>query len=94
MFGMKDGSSGKTGGLGRRGIVEMLSSLKNLRSRSIVVMLSRSKKIASLGGAGRFGICGRVILIGLKLKFGRVIPNHKLMCETSMRRFGILKFGI
>jgi hypothetical protein len=87
IFGIKEGSSGNLGGRGNSGIVGKSGKFgRNARLRS-------SPRLV-IGGLGRFGIFGRSIFAGWKLKEGRRIFIPMLIFEKSKVISGILKFGI
>ncbi len=77
--GINPGSAGNCGGAGSCGIFGMVNI---------------SKLMLTVGGAGRFGICGRGILVGTNMKFGRVIFIPILIRDRSKKIFGILNGGI
>jgi hypothetical protein len=52
------------------------------------------RSIWRLGGVGRFGMFGRSIFAGWKLKVGNSKSNPTFRSEKSRVMFGILKFGI
>lgn len=47
-----------------------------------------------VGGAGRFGICGKGILVGTNMKLGSEIFIPTFICDRSKNMFGILNGGI
>ena len=77
-LGMKDGKSGKIGGLGKTGIFGIeKSNPSRLNFKSKLVEISIS------GGDGIFGIVGSEIAIGTKRNFGSWIVIPKSIWERS-----------
>lgn len=66
IFGIKEGNSGNSGGPTNVGIL----------GSCIFKLLSNSRLIFMFGGSGRFGNSGNVVLIVVKLNFGKTISSH------------------
>lgn len=77
--GINHGSDGSCGGAGSCGIFGILNILRS---------------ILTVGGAGKFGICGSGTLVGTKMKLGNEIFIPTLMRDKSRKIFGILNGGI
>ncbi len=77
--GINPGSSGNCGGAGSCGIFGIVN---------------KSRFMLTVGGAGRFGICGNGILVGTNMKLGNVIFIPIFIRERSKKIFGILNGGI
>ena len=77
--GINPGNSGSCGGAGSCGIFGIVN---------------RSRLTLTVGGAGKFGICGRGMLVGTNMKFGSVIFIPIFIRDRSKKIFGILNGGI
>ena len=97
-LGIKDGSSGKIGGDGIRGIfnnveISVHVSIHNALS-SVDNHQFRSNDKSISGGVGISGKSGKDTDIGLKLKFGSSISVSIFISEKSKYRLGIFVGGI